>query len=224
MARIKYYDNAAQEWAYADMAVALPSSRLPSAYQEVEYIESTGTQYIDTGVPSNEIYEINGDIEYTTIAGQYFGTYDFDGSKNTAFACGIRANGNSALNLVNQSNLTELSSATTNRFRFTVSVLLGKYLYEKDMATFTAAYPTSTANFYLFARFNANTTPPAIDSSFMCSMKVYRMAFKDRDNLISHDFVPCYRIADNEIGMYDLVSKTFFTNDGTGTFIKGADV
>ena len=31
--------------------------RLPSEYQEVEYIESTGTQYIDTGVlPSASIY------------------------------------------------------------------------------------------------------------------------------------------------------------------------
>ena len=27
-----------------------PASRLPSAYQEVEYIESSGTQYINTGI------------------------------------------------------------------------------------------------------------------------------------------------------------------------------
>jgi hypothetical protein len=38
------------------------------------------------------------------------------------------------------------------------------------------------------------------------------------------DFVPCYRKADGVIGMYDLVTDTFFTNAGTGTFTKGADV
>lgn len=38
------------------------------------------------------------------------------------------------------------------------------------------------------------------------------------------EFVPCYRKSDGEIGMYDTVSKTFYTNAGTGTFLKGADV
>lgn len=38
------------------------------------------------------------------------------------------------------------------------------------------------------------------------------------------NLIPCYRIVDNEIGMYDLVSNTFYTNAGTGTFIKGPDV
>lgn len=38
------------------------------------------------------------------------------------------------------------------------------------------------------------------------------------------NLVPCYRKSDGEIGMYDLVSKTFYTNQGTGTFTKGEDV
>lgn len=42
--------------------------------------------------------------------------------------------------------------------------------------------------------------------------------------VIRCDLVPCYRKADGEIGMFDLVSKTFLTNAGTGTFTKGADV
>ena len=35
------------------------SSRLPSEYQEVEYIESTGTQYIDTGLTPNGNYSFD---------------------------------------------------------------------------------------------------------------------------------------------------------------------
>ena len=41
---------------------------------------------------------------------------------------------------------------------------------------------------------------------------------------VVRELIPCYRKSDDEIGMYDLVSETFFTNQGTGTFIKGADV
>ena len=39
------------------------TSRLPSGYTEVEYLESTGTQYIDTGVDNNT----NSIKLYTTI-------------------------------------------------------------------------------------------------------------------------------------------------------------
>ena len=36
--------------------------------------------------------------------------------------------------------------------------------------------------------------------------------------------VPCYRRSDGVIGMYDTVSKNFFTNQGTGSFTKGENV
>ena len=42
-------------------------------------------------------------------------------------------------------------------------------------------------------------------------------------NLV-RDMVPCYRKADNVPGFYDLVSGSFSTNAGTGSFVTGADV
>lgn len=45
-----------------------------------------------------------------------------------------------------------------------------------------------------------------------------------KDNIKILDLIPCYRKSDNEIGMYDTVSQTFYTNQGTGTFTKGDDV
>lgn len=38
------------------------------------------------------------------------------------------------------------------------------------------------------------------------------------------DLVPCYRKADTVIGFYDVVNDVFYTNEGTGTFVKGPDV
>ena len=40
-----------------DGIIANNSNNLPSEYQEVEYIESTGMQYIDTGVIANNVYK-----------------------------------------------------------------------------------------------------------------------------------------------------------------------
>ena len=35
---------------------------------------------------------------------------------------------------------------------------------------------------------------------------------------VRHDLVPCYRKADNVVGMYDTVTNTFFINKGSGAF------
>lgn len=37
------------------------------------------------------------------------------------------------------------------------------------------------------------------------------------------DFIPCYRKSDRKPGMYDTVTKQFFTNSGTGEFILGPE-
>ena len=44
------------------------------------------------------------------------------------------------------------------------------------------------------------------------------------ENAVAFNGIPCYRRTDNVIGMYDTVSKQFFTNAGTGTFTKGQNV
>jgi hypothetical protein len=45
----------------------------------------------------------------------------------------------------------------------------------------------------------------------------------ENDKLIAH-YIPCYRLIDNEIGLYDLVTGTFLSNAGSGTFLKGSDI
>jgi len=44
------------------------------------------------------------------------------------------------------------------------------------------------------------------------------------NNTPVRNFVPAKRNSDSKLGMYDLVSGTFFTNSGTGNFIAGPAV
>lgn len=53
--------------------------------------------------------------------------------------------------------------------------------------------------------------------------KIYFSKLYNEDKLL-FDLIPCYRKSDKVAGMYDLVSNTFFTNQGTGEFIVGGDV
>ena len=53
--------------------------------------------------------------------------------------------------------------------------------------------------------------------------RIFNLQFYDSD-ILKIDLIPCYRKSDGEIGMYDLVNSVFYTNDGTGTFLKGNNV
>ena len=44
------------------------------------------------------------------------------------------------------------------------------------------------------------------------------------NDIVTREFIPCYRKQDGEIGLYDLINNQFYSNDGTGQFSKGADV
>jgi hypothetical protein len=48
----------------------------------------------------------------------------------------------------------------------------------------------------------------------------------ERENTVIADLIPCYRISDSEIGMYDIINNIFYARftKATGSFIKGPDV
>ena len=52
-------------------------------------------------------------------------------------------------------------------------------------------------------------------------MRLYSFTAKANGTFIMK-MIPCVRKSDNKPGMYDTVSKTFFTNAGTGEFVVPA--
>lgn len=52
--------------------------------------------------------------------------------------------------------------------------------------------------------------------------KMYYCKLWDGETLV-RDFVPCYRKSDSVIWMYDLVNNQFYTNSWSGAFTKGTD-
>ena len=221
--------------------LSLSALRIPSAYQEVEYIGSTGTQYIDTGyVPKlttrwEFVWQvIEGDTSDECRNGRYGGG---DGERFSICAMGV----NSSSSLISDNKIefaigTYLSHRigtafyVNNNLRETPVIFTKSKIvlnapstsYNLNDGLFTgslAAALTFNSNqaLYLFARNTANGID-GCGTSRIYSHKIWENGTKVQD------FVPCYRKADGVIGMYDLVSKTFFGNAGTGTFTKGADV
>ena len=58
------------------------------------------------------------------------------------------------------------------------------------------------------------------EAAYESRARIYYMKITDGETLV-RDMVPVRYDSTGALGMYDLVTNTFYTNDGTGTFIAG---
>ena len=58
---------------------------------------------------------------------------------------------------------------------------------------------------------------------YLTPVRIYEFKKWRNGELVQH-LIPCRRLSDNELGMYDLVTGDFLTNAGDGDFVAGADI
>ena len=208
-------------------APAVTNVRLPAEYQEVEYLENTSEgAYINTGaVPSLSGTKFH--IKYQMLSGSYL----FGCGRNPRLACAMRPY---------SIQFYIGSDGAPSVVNYTLAGIFSK------VVAFSGYLTGSETGRYLDITVDGTTSrfiPPdgAISGSFSDSLPFYLFAWQYGDTLrtgrgriwgfsmetggnLVRDMVPCYRKADNVPGMYDLVSGSFSTNAGTGSFVTGADV
>ena len=189
--------------------------RIPVEYQEVEYLESTGTQYIDSevSVTDQEATEYKVIFTSQTVSVRTGGTN---------IGCCFEKSGLGGT-WVGVSNGGVVTIGGGNNFAESPYVISKKIVvFGNNKITATIGGETKSRNkgsgAVHTARFFASDT-----STYSSKMRLYSAKIYKSDNLI-RNLIPCYRKSDNEPGMYDAVSGTFFTNAGTGEFVVGNDV
>ena len=182
---------------------------LPPLYQQVEYIESTGTQWIDSGVmSSNDDWKFILQFQRTTNTRGVFlfgNTNGFNASLDNNYvyrATGQAITGITASNTSFDEVVVE-SLTTTNVVKISVNGTLT-----------TGSY----------SNWNYNNELGVIGGGGYYQIGKYKSLSIYKNNILVRNFIPCYRKTDNEIGLYDLVNGVFYTNQGTGTFIKGPSI
>ena len=187
------------------------SSTNDPGYQQLEYIESTGTQWIDTGIDSsdNSRWEIVAQrtpgsatdtrllIAATTGGGDYVAStgngWNFLSDKYIAGNADVKT------------SLVCERQTTTSK------------LYVDGVQTSTAVNNAPSTRITLFGQVTNNVF------SYAFIGKVYSAKLYDNNTLV-RNFHPVRRLSDSALGMYDTVSKTFFANAGSGTFTAGPNV
>lgn len=162
----------------------------------IEYIESTGTQYIETGISAKNITKAIIDFQYITVdssrENQMMSVWVDDSNHMQCGLTGTTFLTGRGTTFSQTSNMTARTTGT--------SVPVGS----PDMLIPLFAQRASAVDRWSIAK--------------LYSCKMYN------NSTIVRDFIPAKRISDNEYGLWDKVTKTFYTNAGTGAFTGGPAV
>ena len=194
------------EWIFQAVGGHDVESVLPSGYTQLEYIESSGTQYIDTGLKPTQDYSMTIKCQSTETSSNTYAGCDTNW-KNNRFSIGV--------------NVFEFGNVRTtsiqNYGENPIVLTLDKTGGYKDGVKTWNNYSTDTfqtvSNLTLFA-LNRNGTILEYLTG-----KIYYCTISDNGTIV-RNFIPC-KNPDGVIGMYDTIGAQFYQNAGTGTFTAG---
>jgi len=195
---------------------------LPRGYTRVEYLESTGTQYIDIG---RKMYN-NSELELC---------FSFDEMQQNCSIFGSRAS--AAVNNFAISSSTgdpislDFGNYLTSRASYKKTVINTKYIctISKSLrAVYDGNRTLLARNTNLISTDNVTPSNARIfDTAGGYSQnklkgKVYYCKIWENGVLV-RNMIPC-KNPSNVVGMYDTVNDVFYSNAGTGTFNTGSVV
>lgn len=193
-------------------------SRLPDGYTELEYIESNGKQYIDTGFKPNQDTRVIMDFELLKMSNQY--AEPIFGVRTSASSNGyyLWASGTSTAEEQYQSGYGGGSTyvAVTRVGRHTVDK--NKNVTTIDGKTSETSYSAFTTSWNMLVLESYNNGSLRNESVFA---RIYSMKIYDDDTLV-RSYVPC-KNSSGKAGLYDLVSDSFFASYGESDFIAGTE-
>ena len=203
-------------------ALSVRSARADSLknYQVLQYLESSGTQAIDTGVKFGGLTRLYVHMQALngTTSGQV-GAVDQVANQYDRFHFRVE---NSKLGIwVDSSGKEYATDGSWHRYEFNQK--LNRVVCD---GTYLGAARTSTANFYRASEKDHSTIWLFGRNSSTASLKQYAAVRIGKVDILQDErrerlLLPCRRKSDNVLGMYDLIKREFLTNVGTGTFTAG---
>ncbi|GEM_PF-5658976 len=190
-------------------------------YYSLAYIQTNGSQYVNTGVPGNN-NNLGFEIEYEWVSfpsayGALFGSYVDENTVSTRII--MYRNERTFFNINSKAGGSSKYEAATRQLNTVyVDTLLpsgNDFAYTTNSVTTNGTRTTannSSVPIYIFA--NGNGTGATV------SIKLYYLRIYDGDNLIRF-YIPCKRKSDNKIGLFDAVNGTFNVSVTNSNFTAG---
>ena len=196
---------------------------LPSGYKRLEYIQSSGTQYIDAGLSAPTGMRVQCDVELTSLRSglnMLFGSHD---ASDPYYRNYLAASSNGYWEIGAYGVGTFGSVTTGRKYNIDVCTISGSLSAKIDgtayaIGNIAPSTKRSDLNVYLFALNYAG-------GLLWSSMKLYRakIYLDAAGSSPARDFIPCKNVS-GVVGLWDDANSKFYTNAGTGVFTAGPEV
>ena len=185
-------------------------------FTPIEYLQSTGTQYIDTRYYPNQDTDMELNVRYESGVSSIPETGEINGNKADAYAYYFTYNQLGWYQWTGYSYQYESGHVYKHEITHEDGLIWLKINNEKIVSINPSSFPvvwTSPRTIYIYGinRGGNNKT--------LMSTKIERFKIKE-NGVVVRDMIPV--LDENNIPcMYDRVSRQFFYNAGTGNFIAG---
>lgn len=171
---------------------------LPDNYTQLEYIEGTGTQYIDTGVVADVTgYSVVIDFKYTGDS--------YASTTQQQWLCGCGR--------YHEAGIYRGAFYTDGCFSYSQTANISNRTTAKNVKVPSTP---SGASMFLFARNYVGNESEYRPSLF----RIYSAKILYNGEPV-REFIPC-KNPSGEVGLYDGVTGSFYANAGTGEFVAGS--
>lgn len=196
---------------------------LPSGYTLVDYIESDGTQWIDTEYIPNSTDFVEMDL-YFSSSNQTGGHCPFGCRGNysnwvyeESLCCSFNIDSNNRIHSYRYSSESYVSYNGLLDKKIRISSCMQSFSVMSiesangKISNFSKTPLQPVQPLYLFCTNQKNN-----GADYFCKMKLYSCIIGNSIGLINHLYLPVVRDSDNKPGLYDLMANKFLINKGNG--------
>lgn len=201
-----------------------PETYLPFGFQQVEYIEGTGAQWLKSGLILNN-------VNYRALLKMAVTNNSYSEDAYMFGCTGVRFN--VFVKNTSDAHARKLRMGIGNGIWTGPVMDTAIHTYIINMNTKSLSYdgvdksPTSNkysqgTNNYPLDIFAAGISTDTTKCSTRVKGKLYDLKIWNwSTRTLLRSFYPCYRINDNKPGLYDIVNNVFYTNQGSEEFLIG---
>ena len=205
----------------------LQKTILPFGYRKVDWLQSSGTQYIDTGYKPTTNTTVDITFKYAGTTSEdrnLFGGRSVTNTQKNDFS--IWTNTSSGKGIGIHYPLRPNGYGTDTGWVYTGDIqtapvhllITPQYVYVNGskVYTFNVTRTQYTLEYsaWMFGARAAQSGPIKPLDAYT----IYGLSLSEGTTMY-RNFVPCVRLSDSKPGMYDTVNGVFYTNSGTGEFI-----
>lgn len=183
-------------------------SSVPEEYIQVDYISSTGTQYINTGIYPNGDMRYDLNFSGCKTSGVLFGAYNNTWTDGYGLYTNAGTSGKYYMHYYSNTNTNITSTSIGN-------IIMDRGIININNTTFTCNSDILTSNVMYPLYLCAGNMDGSVEQPVICDIKRFRVYSHD----LLLDLVPVVRNSDSKPGMYDKVSGEFFTSASSTDFI-----